>query len=139
MKPVGGIEPGSIQFKTETLSCQMLVQSSPSYSLILKLQPLPEHVDQWTSEELQVSLRILFRFSMWERYCKEGCTKLIVSYINKISCVFSTCLSYMSMYILKKTYFLSIMIWPFPKSERIIVISWTYLNYNFKTASPIFL
>ncbi|XP_071549261.1 mediator of RNA polymerase II transcription subunit 14 [Panulirus ornatus] len=54
MKPVGGIEPGSIQFKTETLSCQMLVQSSPSYNVVLKLQPLPEHVDQWTSDELQV-------------------------------------------------------------------------------------
>ncbi|KAK8734774.1 hypothetical protein OTU49_005983 [Cherax quadricarinatus] len=54
MKPVGGVESGSIQFKTETLNCQILVQSSPSYNLILKLQPLPEHADQWTSEELQV-------------------------------------------------------------------------------------
>lgn len=54
IKPVGGFEPGSIQCKIETLCCQLLVHSTPSYSLSLKLQPVPEHVDQWTTEELQV-------------------------------------------------------------------------------------
>ncbi|XP_064090575.1 mediator of RNA polymerase II transcription subunit 14-like [Macrobrachium nipponense] len=54
IKPLGDIEPGSIQFKTDTLSCQMLVQSSPAYNLVLKLQPLPEHTEQWNSDELQV-------------------------------------------------------------------------------------
>lgn len=54
MKAVGGIEPGSIQFKTETMNCQLLVQSSPSYTLILKLQPLPDHADQWCPEQMQL-------------------------------------------------------------------------------------
>lgn len=54
MKAVNGVEAGSIQFKTETLVCQLLVQSSPTYSLVLKLQSPPDQSEHWTQEELQV-------------------------------------------------------------------------------------
>lgn len=58
MKAVNGVEAGSIQFKTETLVCQLLVQSSPTYSLVLKLQSPPDQSEHWTQEELQVKEKI---------------------------------------------------------------------------------
>ena len=54
MKAVNGVETGSLQFKTEILVCQLLVQSSPGYNLILKLQSPPDQSEHWTQEELQV-------------------------------------------------------------------------------------
>lgn len=40
----------------ESLQCRVGLNPQHLQSLHIKVQPLPEHKDQWTSEELQVRL-----------------------------------------------------------------------------------
>lgn len=47
-------EPGMVNFKVETLQCRVGLNPQHLQSLHIKVQPLPEHSDQWTLEELQV-------------------------------------------------------------------------------------
>ncbi|XP_043274195.1 mediator of RNA polymerase II transcription subunit 14 isoform X2 [Venturia canescens] len=47
-------EPGMVHFKVETLQCRVGLNPQHLQSLHIKVQPLPEHSDQWTLEELQV-------------------------------------------------------------------------------------
>ena len=47
-------EPGVVQFKVESLKCQVGLNPQHLQSLHIKVQPLSEHKDQWTLEELQI-------------------------------------------------------------------------------------
>ncbi|KAI4496983.1 hypothetical protein M0802_007931 [Mischocyttarus mexicanus] len=47
-------EPGVVHFKVESLQCRVGLNPQHLQSLHIKVQPLPEHKDQWTSEELQI-------------------------------------------------------------------------------------
>ncbi|XP_012271319.1 mediator of RNA polymerase II transcription subunit 14 isoform X2 [Orussus abietinus] len=47
-------EPGVVHFKVETLQCRVGLNPQHLQSLHIKVQPLPEHKDQWTLEELQI-------------------------------------------------------------------------------------
>lgn len=49
-----GPVPGVVHFKSENLQCRVGLNPQHLQSLHIKVQPLPEHKDQWTLEELQV-------------------------------------------------------------------------------------
>ncbi|XP_012256588.1 mediator of RNA polymerase II transcription subunit 14 isoform X2 [Athalia rosae] len=51
---VNSTEPGVVHFKVETLQCRVGLNPQHIQSLHIKMQPLPEHKDQWTLEELQI-------------------------------------------------------------------------------------
>ncbi|XP_034941406.1 mediator of RNA polymerase II transcription subunit 14 [Chelonus insularis] len=51
---VNSTEPGVVHFKVETLQCRVGLNPQHLQSLHIKVQPLPEHKDQWTLEELQI-------------------------------------------------------------------------------------
>lgn len=52
-------ELGVVHFKVESLQCRVGLNQQNMQSLHIKVQPLPEHKDQWTLEELQVRLNII--------------------------------------------------------------------------------
>lgn len=47
-------EPGVVLFKVDNFHCRITQNSTNLQTLHLKLTPIPEHKDQWTSDELQV-------------------------------------------------------------------------------------
>ncbi|XP_060590641.1 mediator of RNA polymerase II transcription subunit 14-like isoform X2 [Ruditapes philippinarum] len=47
-------EPGVNVFKAETLQFRVSLNSSTLQSLHMKIQPLPEYMDQWSQEEIQI-------------------------------------------------------------------------------------
>nr|XP_033322342.1 mediator of RNA polymerase II transcription subunit 14-like [Megalopta genalis] len=51
---INSTEPGVVQFKVESLQCRVGLNPQHLQSLHIKVQPLPEHKDQWTLEELQI-------------------------------------------------------------------------------------
>lgn len=51
---INSTEPGVVHFKVETLQCRVGLNPQHLQSLHIKVQPSPEHKDQWTLEELQV-------------------------------------------------------------------------------------
>ncbi|XP_015606309.1 mediator of RNA polymerase II transcription subunit 14 isoform X2 [Cephus cinctus] len=51
---INSTEPGVVHFKVETLQCRVGLNPQHLQSLHIKVQPLPEHKDQWTLEELQI-------------------------------------------------------------------------------------
>ncbi|XP_053982530.1 mediator of RNA polymerase II transcription subunit 14 isoform X1 [Hylaeus anthracinus] len=51
---INSTEPGIVQFKVESLQCRVGLNPQHLQSLHIKVQPLPEHKDQWTLEELQI-------------------------------------------------------------------------------------
>lgn len=50
-------EPGIARFKADTLQCTVGLNQQHLQSLHMKVQPMPEHKNQWSDEELQVDLR----------------------------------------------------------------------------------
>ncbi|CAG5108193.1 Similar to MED14: Mediator of RNA polymerase II transcription subunit 14 (Aedes aegypti) [Cotesia congregata] len=51
---INSTEPGVVHFKVETLQCRVGLNPQHLQSLHIKIQPLPEHKEQWTPEELQI-------------------------------------------------------------------------------------
>ncbi|XP_008554086.1 mediator of RNA polymerase II transcription subunit 14 [Microplitis demolitor] len=51
---INSTEPGVVHFKVETLQCRVGLNPQHLQSLHIKIQPLLEHKDQWTAEELQI-------------------------------------------------------------------------------------
>ncbi|XP_033360225.1 mediator of RNA polymerase II transcription subunit 14 [Bombus vosnesenskii] len=51
---VNSTEPGVVHFKVESLQCRVGLNPQHLQSLHIKVQPLPEHKDQWSLEELQI-------------------------------------------------------------------------------------
>ncbi|XP_066584073.1 mediator of RNA polymerase II transcription subunit 14 isoform X2 [Prorops nasuta] len=51
---INSTEPGVVHFKVESLQCRVGLNPQHLQSLHIKVQPLPEHKDQWTLEELQI-------------------------------------------------------------------------------------
>ncbi|XP_015120340.1 mediator of RNA polymerase II transcription subunit 14 isoform X1 [Diachasma alloeum] len=51
---INSTEPGVVHFKVETLQCRVVLNPQHLQSLHIKVQPLPEHQDKWTLEELQI-------------------------------------------------------------------------------------
>lgn len=47
-------EPGSHLFQADTLQFKITMNTSTLQSLHMKIQPLPEYKDQWTTEEIQI-------------------------------------------------------------------------------------
>ena len=56
---INSTEPGVVHFKADTLQCRVGLNTQHMQSLHMKVQPMPEHKDQWTLEELQVCLRLV--------------------------------------------------------------------------------
>jgi mediator of RNA polymerase II transcription subunit 14 len=69
-------EPGVVNFKVESLQCRVGLNPQHLQSLHIKVSPLPDHKDQWSTEEMQVRKvfpRLLSFYSllMWsEMYLK---------------------------------------------------------------------
>lgn len=51
---INSTEPGVVHFKVDTLQCRVGLNPQHLQSLHIKVQPVVEHKDQWTLEELQV-------------------------------------------------------------------------------------
>ncbi|CAD6234893.1 GSCOCG00007749001-RA-CDS [Cotesia congregata] len=49
-----GTEPGAVYFKVETLQCRIALNNQHMQSLHIKMQPISEHKDKWTGEEIQI-------------------------------------------------------------------------------------
>jgi len=52
-------EPGVVNFKVESLQCRVGLNPQHLQSLHIKVSPLPDHKEQWTAEEMQVSKFLL--------------------------------------------------------------------------------
>lgn len=61
-----GTEPGAVYFKVETLQCRIALNNQHMQSLHIKMQPITEHKDKWTGEEIQIFERFfdISAFSM---------------------------------------------------------------------------
>lgn len=51
---INSTEPGVVHFKVDTLQCRVGLNPQHLQSLHIKVQPVVEHKDQWTLEELQI-------------------------------------------------------------------------------------
>lgn len=60
-------EPGVVHFKVDTLQCRVGLNPQHLQSLHIKVTPLPEAKDQWSTEELQVDNQMYGRITVTTR------------------------------------------------------------------------